>query len=233
MVTANLQSNHAIFAGLSSCEMSELLPRLRLREYRAGEYIFNTKNPANYLFLLASGLVRLTYIAPDGDNNLLDICEEGDIFGEMFIGAYPFRIGDAQAMNDVQVYLLHEEELYYLIETYPQIGINFIRHLSDSKRRLFSRLHALQRTKAKWRVLGTLISLARTMCCTEGHHFVLNQAITQQDIADMTGLNRSTVSSLINRLREKNIMGGSGRYLYLDVPRMEALFKDKGFELLE
>ncbi len=233
MESVNLHSSHALFEGLSSRDMQKLLPRLRVREYIAGQYIFNTKQPATCLFLLMKGLVRVGYIAPDGDYKILDICEEGDIFGEMFLGEYRFRIGQAQAMSDIAVYVLHEDELYQLIQHYPQVAINFIRHLSDSKRRIFARLHALQRTEAKARVLGILLSLARTMCCKDGSYFVLNPAISQQDIADMTGLNRSTVSSLINRLREDDILGGSGRYLMVDLPRMEALLKDDGFELVE
>jgi CRP-like cAMP-binding protein len=222
-----------LFEGLSLQDMQELLPRLRMREYTTGQYIFHTKQSANCLFLLTKGLVRVGYIAPDGDYKILDIYEEGDIFGEMFLGEYRFRIGQAQAMSEIAVYILYEDELYDLIQRYPQVGINFIRYLSDSKRRIFARLHALQRTEAKARVLGTLLSLARTMCCTDGSYFVLNPAISQQDIADMTGLNRSTVSSLINRLREDEILGGTGRYLIVDMPRMEALLQDDGFELLE
>ena len=179
------------------------------------------------------GLVRVGYIAPDGDYRILDICEEGDIFGEMFLGDYRFRIGQAQAMSEVCVYSLGEDELYALLHRYPQVTVSFVQHLSDSKRRAFARLHALQRSEAKPRLMGTLLSLARTMCCTSGTEFVLNQAITQQDIADMTGLNRSTVSSLINRLREDGILGGSGRFLTIDVPRMEAMLQEEGFELVE
>ncbi|MCI0710460.1 MAG: Crp/Fnr family transcriptional regulator [Chloroflexi bacterium] len=233
MNTVNVLRNHILFNGLSSVEVQHILPQLRNRDYQAGQNIFHAKQTATCLFLLVEGLVRVGYIAPNGDYKILDICEEGDIFGEMFLGDYRFRIGQAQAMTEASAYILREEELYALIHRYPQIAINFIRHLSDSKRRLFARLHALQRTEAKSRLLGTLLSLARTMCCQSGSYFVLNQAITQQDIADMTGLNRSTVSSLINRLRQAEILGGTGRYLVVDVPHMEKLLHDEGFELLE
>jgi CRP-like cAMP-binding protein len=233
MEAVALLKNHILFESLSTNDLAEILPRLRSREYRSEQIIFHSKQPANCLFLLREGLVRVGYIAPDGDYKILDICEEGDIFGDMFLGDYRFRIGQAQAMNSVSAYLLHEQELYSLIKHYPQIAINFIRHLSDSKRRLFARFHALQHTEARPRLLGTLLSLARSMCCKSGNYFVLNQAISQQDIADMTGLNRSTVSSLINRLRQDEILGGTGRYLTVDVPRMEQLLQDEGFELLE
>jgi CRP-like cAMP-binding protein len=136
-------------------------------------------------------------------------------------------------MTDCIVYTLNEEDLQHIIQRYPQIAINFIRHLVDSQRRTLARLHALQRTDAKSRLLGTLLYIARTMCCREGRYFTLNPSITQQDIADMTGLNRSTVSSLINRLREDGILGGTGRYLTIDVDSIEDALWHEGFELLE
>ena len=225
--------NHPLFAGLPPDVTQRLLLQLRLKRYRAGAYIFNTGQPATCLFLLVEGLVRVGYIAPDGDYRILDICEAGDIFGEMFMGDYRFRIGQAQAMRDVCVYMVSEEELHALIQQYPPVAVAYIQHLSDSKRRAFAHLHALQRSEARARLLGTLLSLARKMCCSNGEEFVLHPAITQQDLADMTGLNRSTVSSIINRLRDDGILGGSGRSLTMDVPRMEALLQDEGFELVE
>jgi CRP-like cAMP-binding protein len=224
---------HTLFDGLSTNDIEKILPQLRSRKFRPPQIIFYIRQEADCLFLLQNGLVQIGYIAPNGDYKILDICEEGDIFGDMFLGDYRFRIGQAQALTNVSVYLLHEEELYRLMRQYPQISINFIRHLSDSKRRLFARFHALQHADAKARLLGTLLSLARNMCCRDGNYFVLNQAISQQTMADMTGLNRSTVSSLINRLRQDEILGGSGRYLLVDMPRLEQFLQHEGVELLE
>lgn len=222
-----------LFADLSRTEAEHVVRRLRTRAFRQGQFIFSTGQRAHTLFLLCHGLVKVSYGTPNGDTVILEICEAGDIFGELFLGDYRFRIGHAEAMTDCTVCQLSEDDLYQLINEYPSIGVNFIRHQADSQRRTLARMHALQRSDARARLLGTLLSLARTMCCAEGTRFQLHPAITQQDLADLTGLNRSTVSSLINRLRAAGILGGSGRSLTIDLAAVEAALRSEGFELLE
>lgn len=222
-----------LFEGFALDDTNAILSRLRTRHYVSGQFIFNTGQNATCLYLLQKGLVKVSYITPDGDTKILDICEENDIFGELFLGQYRFRIGQAQAMMDCTAYIITERELYTIIERYPQVGMNFMRHLVNSHRRTMARMHALQRTDAKARLLGTLLYLARNMCCQNDNIFILNPAITQQDLADMTGLNRSTVSSLINKLRQDKILGGSGRDLTIYRDAIEDSLWDEGFELLE
>jgi CRP/FNR family transcriptional regulator, cyclic AMP receptor protein len=222
-----------LFEGLSLGETEHILEMLRIRYHIQGQYIFNTRQQANYLFVLQSGLVKVSYISPDGNQKILNICETGDIFGELFLGQYRYRIGQAQAMSDCTIYLLSEDDLQHIMRCYPIVGINFMRHLVDSHRRTMARMHALQRTDAKVRLLGTLLYLARHICCSQGRYYALNPVITQQDLADMTGLNRSTVSSLINRVRDEGLLGGSGRELTINKAAIEDALWKEGFELLE
>lgn len=222
-----------LLEGISIDDTQSVLGMLRTRQFVQGQYIFNTGQNATCLYLLKTGLVKVSYIAPDGDTKILDICEENDIFGELFLGDYRLRIGEAQAMSDCTAYLIKEADLYTIIHKFPQVGLNFMRHLVNSHRRTMARMHALQRTDAKPRLLGTLLYLSRHMCCQDGNTFVLNQIITQQDLADMTGLNRSTVSSLINKFRQEGILGGSGRELIINQNAIEDVLWNEGFELLE
>lgn len=233
LATTSTLASTALFQDLTIDETATILHSLRRREIDARRTIFDVGQQATCLFLIESGLVKVSYITPDGDNKILNVMETGEIFGDLFLGVYRFRIGQAMALDDAVIYQLNERELYRLIRDYPQVGVNFIRYQADAHRRTMARMHALLRTDAKSRLLGTLLYLARNKCCSNGHTFTLNPVITQQDIADLTGLNRSTVSTLINRLRDEGILGGSGRVLQMDVILLEELLWDEGFELLE
>jgi len=223
----------SLFEGLSVDETASILSKLRKKDFISGQFIFSTGQDATCLFVLKRGLVKVSYISPDGDKKILDVCEENDIFGELFLGDYRFRIGMAQAMTDCSVYMIGEHDLFTIIQRFPQVSMNFMRHLVNSHRRTMARMHALQRTDAKSRLLGTLLYLTRHMCCSNEQTFHLNPAITQQDLADMTGLNRSTVSSLINKLRQDGVLGGSGRDLIINKIAIKDMLWDEGFELLE
>ena len=223
----------AFFDGLSTSDLNHIITIIRQTRYVQGEYLFNTGESAHSLFLLIDGLVKVSFISIDGDEKVLDIFEAGDVLGDLWLGKYRHRIGHAMALDDVTVYKLTEHDLHSLIKQFPSLGINFIRRQADEQREMFARMHALLRADAKCRLLGTLLSLARHHCCAHGNTFTLNPLITQEDLANMTGLNRSTVSSIINKLRRQGILGGTGRSLTVDVGAVEQILEDEGFELLE
>lgn len=231
MSSATLAEMH-LFTGLEPDVMQPILQRLYRRTYQVGESIFVTGDDATCLFILESGILKVSYITPNGDEKILNLFEKGDIFGELFLGKYRYRIGLALAVTECVVYQLNETVLYDLIKQHPHIGVNFIKHLVNSQREALARMHALMRTDARCRLLGIFLSLARQMCCTQGHQFILNDKITQEDIANLAGLNRSTVSSLINQFRREGLLGGRGRTVTVNVPAVEAALQEDGFEVL-
>lgn len=222
-----------LFKGLSPDEIEEVLELAPPKSYRKGEYIFLTGDAADALFILQSGTVKVSYVTLNGDEKILNIFRRGDIFGELFLGKYRSRVGEAQALDDVVVCKLCEETFLALTQRFPQITLNFIRHLADSQRETLARTHALMRADAKYRLAGILLSMARRYCCTDLDWFELPASLTQADIANMTGLNRSTVSSLINDLRRDGVLGGEGRALRVNRTAIEALLEEAGLEVLE
>lgn len=222
-----------LFDDLSPDEVQSVLAMIRRHTYKRGDYLFNTGEPADSLFILESGLVKVSYITIDGGEKILDMFEPGDIFGELFLGKYRHRIGQAQAMRESVVYKLTESDLHELIHDFPAMGINLIRHLVDEQREILARMHALLYADARSRLLGVLLSIARRYCCTHQDEFVLNDVITQEDLANLAGLNRSTVSSLINVLRREGALGGTGRSLTVNRRVVSHLLEEVGVDLLE
>ena len=222
-----------LFDGLTGEEIEEVLELAPPRSYRKGEYIFLTGDDADALYILELGTVKVSYVTLNGDEKVLNIFQPGDIFGELFLGKYRRRIGEAQALEDVIVCKMSEDTFLSLIQRVPQIALNFIRHLADSQRETLARTHALMRAEAKYRLSGVLLSMARRYCCTDPDWFELPASLTQEDIANMSGLNRSTVSSLINDLRREGVLGGTGRSLKVNRTAIETLLEEAGLEILE
>lgn len=222
-----------LFRDLSSAEMAQVLEVMPAYSYRAGDVVFYTGEVADSLFLLQVGTVKVSYITLNGDEKVLNIFRPGDVFGELFLGKYRYRIGEARALEDVVVGRLCEETFLDLIQRLPRVALNFIRHLADEQRQTLARMHALMRAEARYRLLGTLLSLTRRFCCTDGYWLDLPASIRQEDIANMAGLNRSTVSTLINDLRREGVLGGQGRVLSVNHIAIKTLLEDAELEVLE
>lgn len=228
----NLRNVH-LFDGLTPAQMDEILRIMPVRSYRKDEYLFLAGDVAGCLYILQVGMVKISFIDGNGDEKILNIFQAGDIFGDLFLGKYRFRIGQAQALSDVVVCRLNETDFLNLIQRFPTVALNFIRHQADSHRETTARLHALMRMNAKHRLMGILLSLARRYCCNQGDWFTLPASLTQEDLANMVGLNRSTVSSLINDLRREEVLGGTGRSLTVNRVMIEKILEDAGADILE
>jgi CRP-like cAMP-binding protein len=221
-----------LFGGLSLTQIEHVLSFMRKVRVKRGEFIFLTGDSADYLYILQEGFVKIFYITSDGDERIIDFREDGGMFGELFLGRYRHRVGFAQALTDCMIYKLSEQSLFDISQCYPQINRNFIIHLVDSQREAFARMHALSRSDAKLRLLGLLVVLARNTCCSAGDEFRLHPMITQADLANMAGLNRSTVSSLINECRREGILSGTRRKIIIHISQIEAILDHYGSEVL-
>lgn len=222
-----------LFHGLSPSQIDEIVKQLPTRNFLRHEYVFMAGDDADALYIIQVGTIKVAYVDLNGEEKILDIFQAGDIFGYLFLGKYRQRIGNAQAMSDATLWRLTEGDFIDLIQRSPIIAINFIRQQADEYRETVARMHALMSMDAKHRLLGTLLTLARRYCCDDGEWFTLPDSLTQEDIARMTGLNRSTVSLLINDFRRQSILGGSGRALSVNKKAVEEILNSLGSEILE
>jgi CRP/FNR family transcriptional regulator len=228
----NLRNVH-LFQGLTPAQMDEVLKTMPVASYRKNEFVFMAGDVADCLYVVQVGMVKVSYVDLNGEEKILNIFQSGDIFGNLFLGKYRQRIGNAQSLADVIVCRVTEVDFVNLIQRFPLIALNFIRHQADEHRETVARMHALMSMDAKHRLLGTFLSLARRYCCDQSEWFSLPESLTQEDIANMTGLNRSTVSLIINELRREKILGGTGRSLIVNRKAIEKILNDSGSEILE
>jgi len=208
--------NLHLFKDLTPEELRELSPFLGMQQYRRGEFIFHMGEEADRLYFLDKGTIKITVMSPEGEERILDIFKAGDTFGELFFAkTMRRRIGTAQAISDVAVRTMTGESFMDLMRTRPDLCLNFVRHLVEQQRRAMMRMEALMHIDAGPRLLAILLDLAERCGQETGDCYTLPDNLTQADLARMVGLNRSTVSLLINDYRRKGILGGHGNTLII------------------
>jgi len=224
---------HPFFNGLTDeqiCSALELIPR---SEHVRGEFLFYAGDVADFVFLLFEGVVKKSYVSPGGDEKIISIIQSGDIFGELFLGKYTLRIASAEVILNAKVGRITKKNLLLLYQRFPHISMNLIGHLADEQRETLARLHSLMHIDARHRLLGMLLSLARRSCCPGNEWYAIPAGITQDDLANIACLNRTTVSLYINELRTQGILGGKGRVLTVNRLAVEQLLRRSGIEILE
>lgn len=214
-------------------EATALMACMSELSLRNGQYLFHLGDPADALYFLISGMMKISYGNPRGDEAPMGFFQAGDIFGHLFLGKYRFRVGSAVALTDCLVGRLCEADFLQLVETYPKMGILFMRLFADYQRESLARLHALMHVDARARLLGALLNFARHLCCPQEGWFKLPNTLTQADIASIAGVNRATASLLINEFRRDGILGGQGRILTVNIQAVRTILEEQGLEILE
>ena len=115
-----------LFAGLSATELRQVVDFLRPMRYRAGEVIYRASSPADTLYLLEKGQVRMQALA--GGAWLLGA---GEAFGERALLANQPHNANAVAETDVDVWTLSKQDFDMLLNRYPTLAISMSRILSE------------------------------------------------------------------------------------------------------
>jgi CRP-like cAMP-binding protein len=206
---------------LSPREKAELARFAELIEYKTkGSRIFLQGEPADCLYVLAGGVVRVYRILANGDRQILAFHWPGDLFG---LAEHHKFLNSAEAIVPCALYRLRLSKLAAFLRANPNLQEAF----------LVKAFHELRNTQRQLIVMGRLDiprRLAAFLLDCSGHEqyyqaskHTLNVPITRYDIADYLGASAETVSRAFGRL-EKNglIKRGIAKSVILNTRQMKA-----------
>jgi CRP-like cAMP-binding protein len=222
----------ALFTRLTDEERRAFAPYLHTRHYSRGSFLFHADEAANRLFWLRQGIVKVSTPTADGGQRLLNIFWPTDVFGMICGRPDERRLGIVEAIAPVTVQSTTESGLAHLLRLRPDLATELFHDLLTQQRRIMLRVEALLNADIGERLLAMLLDLGRRYGQPIPNGYRLAADLTQDDIAHLVGLNRSTTSLLINRYRRDGVLGGHGRRLEIHPEAAGALLKGAGFAML-
>ena len=181
----------------------DALPAKKRYRYQKDDYVFLTQQP-QHLYLLCRGRIKVGSYLPNGKAVINDLLGEGDLFGEIAApSSYQANSFAQVAVDDTEVVIFSWEELPELPEA--------LRHylFQTMNRRILRLAHQLESVAGRavpYRVIDLLCRLAREQGKKVGVETMIRHGITHSDIAMLIGTSRQTVSGILAKLREKNII---------------------------
>jgi len=170
--------------------------------------VFAQGDPADAVFYIQSGKVKLTVVSKTGREATIGVLSEGDFFGEGALAGQAQRMGSAAAMTDcgilridkkAMVSALHREHLFSDLFVAYLLARN-IRYEEDLVDQLFN-----SSEKRLARVLLLLAHFGK-----DGVPETVVPKISQESLAEMVGTTRSRVSFFMNRFRKLGFVDYSG-----------------------
>mgnify|MGYP002085438329 CR=1 FL=1 len=199
--------NVAIFQGLSEEDISYLTERAATRTYPKGAIIVNEGDEGNSLFLIQSGSVK-AYLSDDkGKEVILSTEGPGEYFGELALFDEAPRSAFVAALEPCKVMVISKTQLNEVMAARPRIAAALLKGLAVRIRALTENVRTLALLDVFGRLVRTLYSLAEE----KDGELVIDQKLTQQDLANRIGASREMVSRIMHDLIEGGYIAVDGK----------------------
>lgn len=212
-----------LFVGMPEERRRLLTRQLHPAEYGAGHIFYAPEDPADRVFVLERGRVRLYKLSPEGRALTLMVLEPPAIFGDMALAEPARHDSFAETMVGSRVGTLGREALRDLLSVNPALALQLMAVLSRRLRAMERKLADIAFKSVPQRLAGVLLSLvADGAGAGDGAPAVLRY--THQQLAEMIGSYRETVTKAIGEFREAGLIRVEEDAIYLtDVPRLRAI----------
>ena len=202
-----LLSELALFAGLSEPDMLAIGHATTMTHCVRGQQILAPDDPPDRIHIVKGGRVRVYRVTPDGKQLTLDIYEKGTILGDMtLLGQDRLPEAYAEAIDEAVICTITPDELRRLIERYPIIGVNIIRHLSRRLQAAERELEAMAYQRVDQRLARRLLDLGRRFGVTTDRGTLIQARLTQQELAEMVGTTRETLAHTLSDFRRRGLL---------------------------
>jgi len=168
------------------------------------------------LYLIATGSVQVYMTGIDGRETILSFLERGDFFGEMSLIDGEPRSASVRTVTDAKLLVIHRESFLSLLRKSPEIAMSLMSELCKRLRKANKQIGSLSTMSVSGRVAGTLLNLMQergVRIHTDNGTMVtvIHNRPTQQQLADMSGTTRETVSRICSLLVRTNAIAMTGK----------------------
>ena len=204
-----------LFAEMNDEEIDDLTLLAQIKKLEKDTCIFHAGDPADAVFVVASGRVKVVITSSDGKEFILTVLGPGQVFGEMALLESAPRSASVVTLSAVEVLVINRSDFQRLLDSNPRISQRLMAILSRRLRRANSKMESLAYMDVAGRLARYLLDLARDHGQRLGNGWVVVRRPTHSDIAHSIGTSRETVSRLINEFEEGFALVNKGKFTYI------------------
>ena len=212
----------ALCAPLEGSELEKLNGIVTHLRLEAEASVFYEGDPAEYIFNVTSGCVRLSKMMSDGRRQITGFLFPGDFFGLAFDRSYTYS---AEAVSDAQLCRFPRAKLEALFREFPKLEHRLLTMAANELVTAQDHMLMLGRKTAAERVASFLVSLARRAVRAGRLESPIELPMNRTDIADHLGLTIETVSRTFTQLRKAKLidLGDAKHVTVLDRPKLDGI----------
>ncbi len=207
------------FSALTDDEFQRIGHRVRIERFQRGTAILNETDTNEYMYAVVEGEVKASRTLDDGRETILAIHGAGESFGELALIDGRTAPATVTAARDSIVALIAKRDFHEILMADRKVLSYFLRLMCSRLREAWRTHEILQQRDACERIRMMLGKLAAERGTQLPEGVLINSRLTHQEMAEMTGLTRETVTRVIDQMK----LDG---HLRLGEDRLYVLLKD-------
>jgi CRP/FNR family transcriptional regulator, cyclic AMP receptor protein len=180
-----------------------------ISKYRKNETVFSQSTPADAVFYIQKGKVKITVVSEQGKEAVVAILGPDEFCGEGCLTGQRLRLATATAMTDCAIMRLEKATMIRVLHEEPAFSELFVSHLLARTIRVEADLVDQLFNSSEKRLARALLLLANFG--KEGQPEPIIAKVSQETLAEMIGTTRSRVSFFMNKFRKLGLITYNGQ----------------------
>lgn len=177
------------------------------KTYDKDEFIYFQDQSSEKVYMVAEGRVKIGSKDDEGKEIVKAILTRGEVFGELALVGETTRQDYAQSMdNNTSVCAMTIEDLQSMMSHNQDLSFKILKIVGFRLRKMERKLASLVFKDARTRIVEFLREMAEEKGQKVGYETMIKNHLTHKDIASLTGTSRQTVTTVMNELREQNLI---------------------------
>lgn len=214
----------AVFGHLEPEQRTQIGQLIRAQTCPAGQLFYTPHDYGEQLFILQAGRVRLYKLSAEGRALTLAVLEPVTIFGEMTLVGQWLHDSFAEAMTECTIGIIKGDELRQILQQHPELSLRFMELMGQRLRAIESKLADIAFKNVPQRLATVLLNLAGSPGTSSTGQPPRVIRYTHQQLAEMIGSYRETVTKAIGEFREANLIHIDDEAIHLtDLEKLQHL----------
>ena len=225
-MSVDFLSNVSIFSDLSDNELLSIEKLFTTRNYPKGSMIILEEEFGDTVFLVVKGTIKITRVNDEGKEVILSLMGVYEIFGEMSVIDGEARSANALAQENCELLTIKSNDFLNILKNNFKISYALMSQLAKRIRKSDQHIEALSLDDAEHRIGVSILNLAEEMGVIRKGKVTIENLPFQQDIANMSGTSRETVSRILKSFEDKSMLRKHGHTLVIpDYAHFKRFFK--------
>ncbi len=212
----NFLRNVPIFSELEEKDLLKVVKLGTSQKYKKGNIVVLEQESGAALFVIISGKVKVVRMDEDGREVILSMFGPGEFFGEMSLLDGLARSASVVATVKSELFMIHRRDFLELLNEFPTVTISLLAELAMRLRKADMQIKSLSLKDAEGRVANVMLILADDVGVFRKGKVEIDDLPLQQDIANMAGTSRETVSRMIHLFIEGGEVQMKGNKLIIN-----------------